>query len=86
MNNEKNDKETLEEMLKFIKNMDKKGRPEAEAGYHDDLVMALAISFYIRTEQSFKLLPEKIKEIKLLDSSDLKNNQYFDIGSEIEII
>ncbi len=81
-----NDKETLEEMLKFIKNMDKKGRPEAEAGYHDDLVMALAISFYIRTEQSFKLLPEKIKEIKLLDSSDLKNNQYFDIGSEIEII
>lgn len=81
-----NDKETLEEMLKFIKNMDKKGRPEAEAGYHDDLVMALAISFYIRTEQSFKLLPEKIKEIKLLDPFNLENNQFQDIGSEIEII
>lgn len=81
-----NDKETLEEMLKFIKNMDKKGRPESEAGYHDDLVMALAISFYIRTEQSFKLLPEKIKEIKLLDPFNLENNQFQDIGSEIEII
>lgn len=81
-----NDKETLEEMLKFIKNMDKKGRPEAEAGYHDDLVMALAISFYIRTEQSFKLLPKKIKEIKLLDPFNLENNQFQDIGSEIEII
>lgn len=81
-----NDKETLEEMLKFIKNMDKKGRPEAEVGYHDDLVMALAISFYIRTEQSFKLLPEKIKEIKLLDPFNLENNQFQDIGSEIEII
>lgn len=81
-----NDKETLEEMLKFIKNMDKKGRPEAEAGYNDDLVMALAISFYIRTEQSFKLLPEKIQEIKLLDPFNLENNQFQDIGSEIEII
>ena len=81
-----NDKETLEEMLKFIKNMDKKGRPEAEVGYNDDLVMALAISFYIRTEQSFKLLPEKIKEIKLLDPFNLENNQFQDIGSEIEII
>lgn len=46
------DKETLTEMLSFIKN--KKGRPEAEQGYHDDLVMALAIVYYIRTQQKMK--------------------------------
>ena len=34
-----NDKETLEEMLVFIRN--EKGRPEAQEGCHDDLVMAL---------------------------------------------
>lgn len=68
-----NDKETLEEMLKFIKNMDKKGRPEAEVGYHDDLVMALAIAYYIRTQQTFKLLPyEEIKE-KIRDDFKISN-------------
>ena len=44
-----NDKETLEEMLVFVRN--EKGRPEAQEGCHDDLVMALAIAFYIRTQQ-----------------------------------
>ncbi len=28
------------------------GRPEAQEGCHDDLVMALAIAYYIRTQQS----------------------------------
>lgn len=46
------DKETLREMLTFIVN--ENGRAEAEAGYHDDLVMALAISYYIRTQQDMK--------------------------------
>lgn len=44
-----NDKDTLEEMLVFIKN--DKGREEAQVGYHDDLVMALAIVYYIRDQQ-----------------------------------
>ncbi len=48
-----NDKETLEEMLVFIRN--EKGRPEAQEGCHDDLVMALAIAYYIRTQQSMKI-------------------------------
>ena len=40
---------TLQEMLVFIKNAS--GRPEAEVGQHDDLVMSLAISHYIRGQQ-----------------------------------
>lgn len=47
-----NDKDTLREMLTFIVN--ENGRAEAEVGYHDDLVMALAISYYIRMQQDMK--------------------------------
>lgn len=38
-----NDRETLQEMLSFIRN--KNGRQEASEGTHDDLVMALAIAY-----------------------------------------
>ena len=38
-----NDRETLQEMLSFIRNA--KGRAEAEQGTHDDLVMGLAIAY-----------------------------------------
>ena len=37
------DRETLQEMLSFIRNG--KGRPEAAEGAHDDLVMSLAIAY-----------------------------------------
>lgn len=47
------DVDTLREMLTFIIN--KNGRAEAEEGYHDDLVMALAITYYIRQQQSTKI-------------------------------
>ena len=40
-----NDLESLEEMLTFIRRQDKNGRVEAQEGSHDDLVMALAISY-----------------------------------------
>ncbi len=39
-------RQTLEEMLSFIRNS--AGRAEAAAGAHDDLVMALAIAYHIR--------------------------------------
>lgn len=42
---------TLGEMLTFIYN--ERRRPEAAAGEHDDLVMALAIAHFIRPQQSF---------------------------------
>ena len=46
-----NDRTTLEEMLTFVRNEQKKLRPEAEEGAHDDCVMALAIAWYIRPQQ-----------------------------------
>lgn len=45
------DKWTLEEMMTFVRNPDS-FRPEAEAGAHDDMVMALAIAHAIREQQS----------------------------------
>ena len=39
-----NDRETLQEMLSFVRNA--KGRAEASEGTHDDLVMALAIGYH----------------------------------------
>lgn len=44
-----NDITTLREMLTFIRN--EKGRPEAEIGKHDDLVMSLAITYFISNQQ-----------------------------------
>ncbi len=44
------DKDTLTEMLTFVRNEDY--RPEAEAGAHDDCVMALAIAHHVRPQQS----------------------------------
>ena len=57
-----NDKETLEEMLVFVRN--EKGRPEAQEGCHDDLVMALAIAYYIRPQQSMKVKEQNIETIQ----------------------
>ena len=54
-----NDRETLEEMLTFIVN--DRGRAEADDNAHDDLVMGLAIAFYIKEWQSKnykKVLPK----------------------------
>lgn len=51
-----NDAGTLDEMLTFARN--EHGKPEAMAGYHDDLVMGLGIAYYIRPQQRMTLLPE----------------------------
>lgn len=59
-----NDIDTLREALVFIKN--EKGRPEAQQGEHDDLIMGLAITYYIRTQQRYNVEKiEKQEEIKL---------------------
>lgn len=57
-----NDETTVLEMLSFVRN--EKMRPEAEAGAHDDTVMALAIAFYIRPQQSMELPAQKKKTHK----------------------
>lgn len=43
------DRNTLEEMMTFVRN--ESMRPEAEAGAHDDCIMALAIALFARSQQ-----------------------------------
>ena len=64
-----NDVETLNEMLTFVRN--EKGRAEAQDGAHDDLIMALAIAYYIRDQQSFKV-DEGPKPVDLDQSMEAK--------------
>ena len=54
-----NHRETLEEMLTFVR--DEKMRPAAEPGAHDDCVMALAIAWYIRPQQTMAAEPEALQ-------------------------
>ena len=76
-------------MLIFVRN--EKGRPEAQEGGHDDLVMGLAITYYIREQQTFKLLPVEVPQavernygaFGVRNSISIRND---DFGSEIEII
>ena len=83
------DRDTLEEMLVFVRN--EKGRPEAQLGGHDDLVMGLAITYYIREQQIFKLYPKEVPMQQIVDyspfnvrRSELSRDD--DFGSEILII
>ena len=55
------DRQTLAEMRVFQYNDDH--RPEALAGEHDDLVMALAIAVQIRRQQDM-VLPERERSTK----------------------
>lgn len=79
-----NDKDTLKELLYFIKN--DKGREEAQVGYHDDLVMALAIVYYIREQQ--KTTIDKKQEREEFYNFEFEKNNGFDsdLGSEEVII
>ncbi len=75
------DRLTLEEMLTFIRN--EKGRAEAQQGYHDDLIMGLAIAYYIRTQVVFDIEPINIQQH--FDFNIEKANEY-DYGEEIVVI
>ena len=66
-----NDRTTLEEMLTFVRN--DKGRPEAEEGAHDDCIMALAIAYYIRDQQSYTVKKSSKFDLKKL-SYDLQQD------------
>lgn len=65
-----NDKDTLEEMLTFVRN--EKGRPEAQIGSHDDCVMALAIAF-----EGLKQVPTRFKFVEQRDEYET----FLDYGS-----
>ena len=80
-----NDKETLEEMLTFVRN--EKGRPEAQEGAHDDLVMALAIAYYIRTQQDMtvKINQHELEYNIMKDFGFKEEETEDDFGSKIEV-
>jgi phage terminase large subunit len=58
------DVKTLEEMLTFVKN--ENGRPEAQEGAHDDLIMGLAITYQIRYQQRYDVEREAKVDISKL--------------------
>jgi phage terminase large subunit len=62
------DIKTLTEMLTFVRN--EKGRPQAKEGAHDDLVMALAIAYYVRTQQRFRPEIEEVVNITFENDPD----------------
>lgn len=81
-----NDKDTLREMLTFIVN--KNGRAEAEDGYHDDLVMGLAIAYYIRPQQEMKKIKTQNEEIEESINKEFGQDDALienDYGSSIEV-
>lgn len=80
------DIDTLREMLTFIVN--KTGRAEAEEGYHDDLIMALAIAYYIRPQQAMKKIKTHNEEIDEYINKEFGQDEEYienDYGSSIEV-
>lgn len=75
----------LREALTFVKN--EKGRPEAQEGSHDDLIMSIAITYYISNQQENKVYKDNDKkEFNLNSENSFENEDYFDYGEEIEVI
>lgn len=74
-------KETLEEMLTFVRNT--KGRPEAQLGAHDDLVMALAIAYFIKADVIFRQEPIRVEH-----TFNFRRERplSYDYGEKIEVI
>jgi phage terminase large subunit len=54
---------TLDEMLTFVRN--ERGKPEAQEGKHDDLIMGLAIAHYVREQQSMEMAEQIIEQKEL---------------------
>jgi len=75
------DKLTLEEMLTFVRN--EKGRPEAQQGAHDDLVMGLAIAYYARNQVVFDIEPITVAQAFNFKSEEPVG---YDYGEEIVVI
>lgn len=75
------DLETLREMLTFVK--DERGKPQAIAGKHDDLVMALAIAHYVASTQGDHTWKANEDEENILEKLfNLKDNAAETVRSE----
>lgn len=79
------DIDILKEGLVFIKN--EKGRPEAQEGCHDDLIMGTAITYYISDQQDkaiAKVEEKKLEDVyKALGFKDTEDDE--DYGSSIKV-
>lgn len=79
------DTDTLKEGLTFIKN--EKGRPEAQVGYHDDLIMALAIAYDIRIQQDMTVKVDKQNlEYNIMKDFGFEKEKRNELGSSIVVI
>jgi phage terminase large subunit len=47
-------------MLTFVRN--EKGRPEAQEGKHDDCIMGMAITYHVRSQQSYTIELANVEE------------------------
>ena len=79
------DVDTLKEGLTFIKN--EKGRAEAQQGYHDDLIMALAIAYDIRPQQDMAVKVQEVEKIQRAIEVEFgfEKGKQDDFGSKIEV-
>lgn len=78
-----NDRETLEELLTITRN--EKGKVEAPAGNHDDMMMALAIAHQIRDQVVFDRQPIAVNPVYRFDVEKKSQKQY-DRGEKIVVI
>lgn len=68
------DLDILKESLTFIKN--DKGRPEAQAECHDDLIMGTAITYYISEQQTTQVQEYREKSVSFDDFWSNNNSDY----------
>lgn len=64
------------------------GRPEAQEGCHDDLVMALAIAYYIRPQQDMIVKQKTNEELQINIMKEFgfqENKSESDYGSNIVV-
>lgn len=79
------DIEIFKEALTFVKN--EKGRPEAQEGSHDDLVMGTAITYYIRNQQKTRVEnTQSVVNENVFYSFDNDKKFKEDYGETIEVI
>lgn len=79
------DIEIFKEALTFVKN--EKGRPEAQEGSHDDLVMGTAITYYIRDQQKTRVEnTQSVVNENVFYSFDNDKKFKEDYGETIEVI
>jgi phage terminase large subunit len=70
------DNDTLEEMLTFVRN--EKGKPEAQDGKHDDCIMATAIAYHARSQQSYYMEADIIEDDIDDDDMEYQKGGWFD--------